>query len=150
MDQTAIGKFIARKRKENALTQEQLAELIGVSNKTISKWETGKCMPDYSVIKPLCNELNITVSELMDGEEQEQNSVRLYDEEQIIDLLQRTQNLEKLKGIFIVFATLFISESIFDIAEHFDGTWIEIVIIGISIALNLYATYSCIKCLRNK
>lgn len=81
MNQSATGKFIARKRKEKAMTQEQLAELLGVSNKTISKWENGKCMPDYSVIKLLCNELNITVSELMDGEEQEQNSVRLYDKE---------------------------------------------------------------------
>lgn len=148
MNQSATGKFIARKRKEKAMTQEQLAELLGVSNKTVSKWETGKCMPDYSIIKPLCNELNITVSELMDGEEQEQNSVRLYDEEQIMDLLQRTQNLEKMRVIFIVFATLFISESVYDIAERFDGTWIEVLIIGVSIILNFFATYNCIKCFK--
>ena len=46
MEQITIGKFIAKKRKEQNLTQEQLAERLGVSNKTISKWETGKCMPD--------------------------------------------------------------------------------------------------------
>ena len=50
MNQQVIGKFISLKRKEKNLTQEQLAEKIGVSNKTVSKWENGKCMPDYSVI----------------------------------------------------------------------------------------------------
>ncbi|MEE1257476.1 MAG: helix-turn-helix transcriptional regulator, partial [Lachnospiraceae bacterium] len=68
MNQQATGKFIAQKRKEKSLTQEQLAEKLGVSNKTVSKWETGKCMPDYSVVKILCEELEITVAELMDGE----------------------------------------------------------------------------------
>ena len=49
MNQTAIGSYIARKRKEQNLTQEQLAEQLSVSNKTIYKWENGKCMPNYSV-----------------------------------------------------------------------------------------------------
>ena len=91
MDQISSGKFIARKRKEQNLTQEQLAERLGVSNKTISKWETGKCMPDYAVVKSLCEELKVSVSELMDGEEAEDKSVRVYDDEQILDLLRRTQ-----------------------------------------------------------
>lgn len=86
MDQISIGKFIAQKRKEQNLTQEQLAERLGVSNKTISKWETAKCMPDYTVITKLCEELNITISELMDGEESDGKSVRVYDDEQILDL----------------------------------------------------------------
>ena len=97
MDQISIGKFIAQKRKEQNLTQEQLAERLGVSNKTISKWETAKCMPDYTVITKLCEELNITISELMDGEESDGKSVRVYDDEQILDLLRRTQELEKQK-----------------------------------------------------
>ena len=98
MNQYNTGKFIAKKRKEKNLTQEQLAEKIGVSNKTISKWETGKCMPDYGVVQNLCKELEITVAELMDGEESEKRSVRLYDDEQIMDLLKRTQELEKQKN----------------------------------------------------
>lgn len=77
MDQITTGKFIARKRKEQNLTQEQLAERLGVSNKTIFKWETGKCMPDYAVVKSLCEELKVSVSELMDGEEAEDKSVRV-------------------------------------------------------------------------
>ena len=98
MNQLVTGKFIALKRKQKNLTQEQLAEKIGVSNKTISKWETGKCMPDYSIVKSLCEELDITVAELMDGEISEEKSVRTYDE-QILDLLRRTQELEKQKNM---------------------------------------------------
>ena len=99
MNQMATGKFIYQKRKEKNLTQEQLAEKIGVSNKTVSKWETGKCMPDYAVVKNLCKELEITVAELMDGEAAEERSVRTYDDEQIMDLLKRTQELEKQKNL---------------------------------------------------
>ena len=99
MNQTAIGSYIARKRKEQNLTQEQLAETLGVSNKTISKWENGKCMPDYSIIEPLCEALHVTLPELMDGEDAAEDSVRVYDDEQILDLLRRTQELERQKNI---------------------------------------------------
>lgn len=106
MNQTAIGNFIEKKRKEQNLTQAQLAEKLGVSNKTVSKWENGKCMPDYGVIQPLCTELKVTVSELMDGEEQAQDSIRAYDDEQILDLIKRTQALESqretLVGIILI------------------------------------------------
>lgn len=60
MDQILIGSYIAQKRKEKNMTQAKLAERLGVSNKTVSKWETGKCIPDYSVIEPLCSELGLT------------------------------------------------------------------------------------------
>lgn len=99
MNQTAIGSYIAKKRREKNLTQEQLAEQLGVSNKTISKWENGKCMPDYSIIEQLCKELSVTISELMDGEDAAEDSVRVYDDEQILDLLRRTQELERQKNI---------------------------------------------------
>lgn len=82
--------------------EKQLTEKLGVSNKTISKWENGKCMPDYSVVKSLCEELEITVAELMDGESAADKSVRTYDEELIIDLLKRTQELEKQKELVCV------------------------------------------------
>ena len=99
MNQANIGSYIARKRREKNLTQEQLAERLGVSNKTISKWENGKCMPNYSVIEALCQALSITLPELMDGEDAVEDSVRVYDDAQILDLLQRTQELEKQKGV---------------------------------------------------
>ena len=100
MNQTSIGSYIARKRKEQNLTQEQLAEQLGVSNKTISKWENGKCMPDYSIIQKLCDTLHVTLPELMDGEDAAEDRVCVYDEAQILDLLRRTQELERQKGIF--------------------------------------------------
>lgn len=65
MNQTAIGSYILKKRREKNLTQEQLAEKLSVSNKTISKWENGKSMPDYSMIEQLCKELSVTLPELM-------------------------------------------------------------------------------------
>lgn len=106
MNQLTIGKFIAQKRKEKNLTQEQLAEKLGVSNKTVSKWECGKCMPDYSIVKSLCQELGITVSELMDGEVKTENSIRVFDEEQMLDMLGRIQQLEKQRmsilGILLI------------------------------------------------
>ncbi len=98
MNQTAIGSYIAKKRREMNLTQEQLAEKLGVSNKTISKWENGKCMPDYSIIQELCETLSISLSELMDGEDEAEDSVRVYDDEQILDLIRRTQELERQKA----------------------------------------------------
>ena len=82
MNQTVIGSYIAHKRREQNLTQEQLAQQLGVSNKTISKWEDGKCMPDYSIIQKLCEALHVTLPELMDGEDAAENSVHVYDNEQ--------------------------------------------------------------------
>lgn len=99
MNQTAIGSCISKKRREKNLTQEQLAEKLGVSNKTISKWENGKCMPDYSIIEQVCRELSVTLPELMNGEDATDDSVRVYDEAQILDLLRRMQELERQKNI---------------------------------------------------
>ena len=145
MNQLATGKFISQKRKEKSLTQEQLAEKLGVSNKTVSKWETGKCMPDYSVVKALCDELEITVAELMDGEKSEEKSVRTYDEEQIMDLLKKTQNLEKQKellyGILLIvmgIALQALSHTLggSNVKDFFSG-----LLLGISIAEMLVGIY---------
>ena len=145
MNQMATGKFIALKRKEKNLTQEQLAGKLGVSNKTISKWETGKCMPDYSVVKNLCEELDITVAELMDGECAEERSVRAYDDEQIMDLLKRTQELEKQKNLLygillivmgIALQALSHTLGVSSVKDFFSG-----LLLGISIAEMLVGIY---------
>lgn len=99
MNQTAIGSYISRKRREKNLTQEQLVEKLSVSNKTIYKWENGKCMPDYSIIEQVCRKLSVTLPELMDGEDAVESSMRVYDDEQILDLLRRAQDLERQKNI---------------------------------------------------
>ena len=64
MDQKKIGKFILELRKENNMTQQDLANKIGVTDRAISKWENGRGMPDLSLMKPLCIELGITINEL--------------------------------------------------------------------------------------
>lgn len=101
MNQIIIGKYIAKKRREKNLTQEQLGEKLGISHKSVSRWETGKCMPDYSLIEPLCQELSISISELLDGEENEKGSIRLYDDEQMLKMLERVQHLEKQKQVIL-------------------------------------------------
>ena len=68
MDIIKIGKFIAEKRKEKKLTQEGLAEKLNVTSKTISRWENGNYMPDISLLKPLSEELGITLNDLISGE----------------------------------------------------------------------------------
>ena len=68
MDQIKIGKFIATLRKEKDLTQEQLGEKLGVTNKTISRWENGKYMPDSEMLSLLSKEFDVSINELISGE----------------------------------------------------------------------------------
>jgi len=103
MSQQEIGCFIAEKRRSKNLTQEQLAELLGVSNKTVSKWETGKSMPDYSVVELLCKELDITISELLAGKKMESESRPVYTEEQVALLLYKAQQMENRNHIHFMF-----------------------------------------------
>ena len=65
MNQTEIGKFIARCRKEKGLTQTQLAEKLSITDRAVSKWETGRSMPDSSIMLKLCEILGVTVNELL-------------------------------------------------------------------------------------
>ena len=69
MNQIKIGNYIQLKRKEKNMTQEQLSEKLCISNKTISKWECGKALPDYSIIEELCEVLEISTTELLSGED---------------------------------------------------------------------------------
>ena len=68
MDQIKIGKFIASCRKEEGMTQAELAEKLGISDRAVSKWETGKSMPDSGIMLELCGFLKINVNELLSGE----------------------------------------------------------------------------------
>ena len=86
MNQEKIGKFISECRKEKQLTQEQLAVQLGVTSKSISKWENGNCLPDASKYKSLCEILGITVNELFSGERlssETENEAKDY----LVDLL---------------------------------------------------------------
>lgn len=137
MNQLVTGKFIALKRKQKNLTQEQLAEKLGVSNKTISKWETGKCMPDYSIVKSLCEELEVMVAELMDGEISEEKSVRTYDDGQIIDLLRRTQELEKQKNMLYGVMLIVMGIALQALSYAFGGSNIKDFVSGVLLGLSI-------------
>lgn len=137
MNQAAIGSYIAKKRREKNLTQEQLAETLGVSNKTISKWENGKCMPDYSIIEQLCKELSVTLSELMDGEDAAEDSVRVYDDEQILDLLRRMQELERQKNILYGIILIVLGIACNAMANTVGGSHVQEFISGLLIGLSV-------------
>ena len=149
MNQKNTGNFIAKKRKEQNLTQEQLAEKLGVSNKAVSKWETGKCMPDYSVVKDLCAELKVTISELMDGEEADEKSVRTYDDEQILDLLKRTQELEKQKVTLTGIILIVMGIAVQALSYSFGGSdvkdFVSGLLLGVSIAEMLAGVFVVAK-----
>lgn len=101
MDQIKIGKFIAELRKEKNMTQQQLGGEIGVSFKTISKWETGKGMPDLASLKPLSDFFGITINELLSGErlKKEQHIEKI--EENIINTIDYSDNkIKKTKTIY--------------------------------------------------
>ena len=133
MDQIAIGKFIFKKRKERNLTQEQLAERLGVSNKTISKWETGKCMPDYSIIEPLCQEFNITVAELLDGEEK---SVHPYDHQQILKMMKETRDLKNKKFMLIGIVISLSGITFLIFSQFIGGTEIQEMLSGFAFGIS--------------
>ena len=95
MDQIKIGKFIADERKRKGYTQKQLSEKLGISDKTISKWERGNGFPEVSLLLPLCNELEITVNELLSGERVTEEDYRKKAEENMVNLVKEAQESKK-------------------------------------------------------
>lgn len=92
MNQQYIGKFIAACRKEKNMTQAQLAEQLGITDRAVSKWETGKSMPDSSIMLELCEILGITVNELLSGEEIQMEEFESKADENLLALKQRDEN----------------------------------------------------------
>ena len=90
MDQVKIGKFISQMRKEKGLTQKQLGEELLISDKTVSKWETGKGMPEVSLMLPLCEKLGINVNELLTGERIPEEDYKKKAEENIMNIMRET------------------------------------------------------------
>lgn len=112
MNQVKIGKFIAEKRKEKKLTQQQLAEKLGVSDRAISNWENGKNMPDISLFPIISKELDVTVNDLMSGEKVDKKNYQEKFEENIIYTIDKTVKKENriLKIIlWSIFAFVFLS-----------------------------------------
>lgn len=96
MDQGKIGTFIADCRKETGLTQVQLAEKLNITNRAVSKWETGKSCPDASIMLELCNILGITVNELLSGERILMEDYQKKAEENLVELQDKKMKAQKM------------------------------------------------------
>ena len=101
MDQEKIGKFIFELRKEKKMTQQELADKIGVTDRAISKWENGRGMPDLSLMKPLCDVLGITLNELISGERIEKKELQKKSEENILKTINYSNKKTKFFKIFL-------------------------------------------------
>lgn len=95
MDQVKIGKFIADRRKMVNLTQMQLAEKLGITDRAISKWETGKAMPDSSIMLGLCDILQITVNDLLTGEVVTMENYNKELENNLMEMIQQKEQADK-------------------------------------------------------
>lgn len=91
MNQTTIGAFIATRRKAKNLTQLQLAQKLNITDRAVSKWETGKSMPDASIMLPLCDILGITVNELLSGEELTKEEIEEKADENLLALQRKDE-----------------------------------------------------------
>ena len=103
MDQIKIGKFIAGKRKALEMTQKQLAEKLGMSDKSVSKWERGVCLPDVSVYQELCDTLGISITEFLAGEDIGREEIEKKAEDNLIQIATDSKHKQKrLKWIIAV------------------------------------------------
>lgn len=134
MDQIKIGKFIAEERKAKKYTQRELADKLSISDETISKWERGNGFPEVSLLLPLCNELEITVNELLSGERLQAMDYKKKAEENMVNLVKEAQESKKklvlsamVAGLTIIAAVpLFILSGMLEIEN-----WIRVLLIGI-------------------
>ncbi len=147
MNQEKIGKFIAECRKKKKLTQSELAESLGVTDRSVSNWENGKNMPDLSLFKPLCAKLDITINELLSGEKLNKDEYQDKFEENIVNTIdystKRITKYNQVISIIIIIFGLFIAISAITIFPS-ESSWgsiysvfgIIIFMIGITRILN--------------
>ena len=162
MDQIKIGKFIAECRKKNNLTQMQLAEKLNVTDRAISKWENGKSMPDSSIMLELCNELKISVNELLSGEMIEMKDYNQIAEKNLLEMAKKeeVQNkkmmfyeivigyMSSVTFLILLFTASFAVENIVARIILFILAFL-VLIIGVSFALKIETEtgyYECQKC----
>lgn len=162
MDQIKIGKFIQSKRKENNLTQSAVAEKLNVSDRAVSKWESGICLPDVSNMLELCDLLSISINDLLSGEviDRKNNENKL--EENLIEMtkLNDNKNRKLLRLEYIVRYITGISFLLFiNLASYLEmSMWLRIIILLIAFSIFIFGTrgilniekeivsYECSKC----
>ncbi len=124
MNQEKIGKFIASLRKNKKMTQEELAEKMNVSINAVSKWERGLSLPDVSLFKKLCNELGISIEELINGEKDNSDNAK---EKAIINTLNENKNIKKKNNIIIIFIAIIFVTIIIIFLDYSRGLNINLV-----------------------
>lgn len=140
MDQIMIGRFIAEERKRKGYTQKILSEKLGISDKTISKWERGNGFPEVSLLIPLCSELDITVNELLSGERVSEEQYRKKAEENMVNLVKEAQENKKkiILSVMVGILTILAAVPLFMVAGMFDmrtGVRITFIAIGIVVLI---------------
>lgn len=152
MNQEKIGKFIATCRKEKEITQLELSEQLGVTDRSVSNWENGKNMPDLSLFKPLCEILGITINELLIGEKLSKEKYQEKFEKNIVDTIdyptKKINKYSQVISLIIVIFGLFISLSAIMIFPS-ESSWgsvysvfgIIVFMIGISRIINMITWY---------
>ena len=165
MDQVKIGKFITEKRKEQGLTQNQLAEKLGITDRAVSKWERGKSLPDASIMMDLCSILKITVNDLLYGEVVTVEKYNDSMEKNLIEMVKQKEESDKrlLKFEIVImfisslfFAAMLAIGIVFMTMEK--PTWVFFLLVGIGLvqffisamfALKIEQVagyYQCAKC----
>ncbi|MBE6881244.1 MAG: helix-turn-helix domain-containing protein [Ruminococcaceae bacterium] len=159
MDQIKIGRFIAESRKKVKLTQMQLAEKLGITDKAISKWETGKSMPDTAIMLQLCDILEISVNELLSGEKISMENINQKNEQLLLDMSKELERKNKtvwtsMWVIMIISMTALFAGILIAAFLIPEGVWQLVTIIGICIvflipcfyALKLEVSVGAYKC----
>ena len=138
MDQIKIGKFIADERKRKGYTQKQLSEKLEISDQTISKWERGNGFPEVSLLLPLCNELEITVNELLSGERVSEEDYLKKAEENMVNLVREALESKKkiVLSAMVAGLTIIATVPLFILSGMFEmPVWTRVLLMGIGFVI---------------
>lgn len=138
MDQIKIGKFIADERKRKGYTQKQRSEKLEISDKTISKWERGNGFPEVSLLLPLCNELEITVNELLSGERVSEEDYLKKAEENMVNLGREALESKKkiVLSAMVAGLTIIATVPLFILSGMFEmPVWTRVLLMGIGFVI---------------
>lgn len=137
MDQVKIGRFIAKRRKENSLTQMQLAEKLNITDRAVSKWENGKSMPDSSIMLALCSELKISVNDLLSGEVVSMDNYNEKLENNLLEMIKQKEEADKrllsLEIVIGVLSSILLFSLVFVASFVQMADWLRILLIVISL-----------------
>ena len=149
MDQIKIGNFISKKRKEKKLTQGVLAEKLGITDRAISKWENGICLPDVSIMIDLCNILEITINDLFSGKVVNMRDNEKKLEENLLEMAklkeEKDKQLLKLEVVIGYISSITFLTLVF-VASYIEmSVWIRIILIVIGAVTFAFGTGNAIK-----